>query len=116
MKKAKEITLSNSVSLPLFLVTVMWLAFIVEFFLSTSFHKYGIYPKEILGLKGVIFSPFIHGDYKHLVNNTLPIFILSWALKYFYRNIFQSDFLHTFIPGDLCFMSLFLKFSRLKLL
>jgi membrane associated rhomboid family serine protease len=101
MKKAKEITLLNSVSLPLFLVTVMWLVFIVEFLLGTSFHKYGIFPKNILGLKGIIFSPFIHGDYKHLVNNTLPIFILSWALKYFYRNISNAVFILSWLVGGL---------------
>lgn len=79
----------------------MWFVFVVELFLNTSFYKFGIFPKNILGLKGIIFSPFIHGDYKHLVNNTLPIFILSWALSYFYRNISTVVFILSWFVGGL---------------
>jgi membrane associated rhomboid family serine protease len=39
------------------------------------------------GLKGIIFSPFIHGSLKHLFNNSIPLLLLSMALFYFYRNI-----------------------------
>jgi len=40
-----------------------------------------------VGLRGILFSPFIHGDIKHLFNNTFPLFVLSMALFYFYKNI-----------------------------
>ena len=39
------------------------------------------------GLKGVFFSPFIHSDIYHLYHNSLPLFILTLALFYFYRDL-----------------------------
>ena len=37
-------------------------------------------------MKGILFSPFIHGSVEHLYNNTIPLAILMAALFYFYRN------------------------------
>ena len=42
-------------------------------------------PREISGLKGVLFSPFLHKDIKHLINNSAPILILGTTLFYFFR-------------------------------
>jgi membrane associated rhomboid family serine protease len=39
------------------------------------------------GLKGILFAPFIHGSLKHLFNNSIPLFALSSALFFFYRNV-----------------------------
>jgi membrane associated rhomboid family serine protease len=63
----------------------MWLAKTVEYFLPTNFKPFGLYPRTIEGLKGIICSPFIHEDFKHLTGNTLPFFLLSTAIFYFYR-------------------------------
>jgi membrane associated rhomboid family serine protease len=101
MEQKKPITLLNSVGLPLVLIIAMWSVFFVEHLSSTSYYKLGIYPQRLSGLQGVLFSPFLHGDYKHLVNNTPSIFILTWALRYFYRKISHSIFLISWLVGGL---------------
>lgn len=55
--------------------------------LQTSFHTFGVYPLKPEGLKGILFSPLIHGSYQHLYSNTLPLLILGGALFYFYREL-----------------------------
>jgi membrane associated rhomboid family serine protease len=52
-----------------------------------NFSKYGIYPQTIKGLRGIVFSPFIHGSIQHIYHNTIPLFVLTMALFYFYRPI-----------------------------
>lgn len=52
-----------------------------------SFVKLGIYPRKFSGLIGIITSPFIHGDFQHLINNSLPLFILTAAVFYFYDEL-----------------------------
>lgn len=47
----------------------------------------GILPRTLSGLKGVVLSPFIHGNLSHIANNSLPLFILTTALIYFYREV-----------------------------
>ncbi len=52
-----------------------------------DFNYLGIQPRSVQGLRGILFSPFIHSDIKHLFHNTIPLFVLSMALFYFYRPI-----------------------------
>src|SRR5690606_39586181 len=43
-----------------------------------------IIPLVPAGLKGVIFSPFLHGDMGHLLANSFPIAVLMFLLFQFY--------------------------------
>ena len=88
MEEEKSLKFSfDTLIIPLLFVFIMWFVFFVEITFGHDFTKYGIYPRSFFGLRGVIFSPFIHSTSKHLYNNTMPILILSTALFYFYKNI-----------------------------
>jgi membrane associated rhomboid family serine protease len=99
MHSKQEITLLNSIGLPLLIVFLMWFVFFMEWMLNTRFYELGIFPKSIDGLKGIVFSAFLHGDYKHIINNTLPAFILTWTLSYFYRSLTYKVFLISWLIG-----------------
>jgi len=71
--------------LPMLSVLSIWFAFWAERKLHIDLMTYGIYPRSFEGLRGIIFSPFIHGNAEHLYNNSIPLFILIAALRYFYR-------------------------------
>lgn len=75
------------VAYPIFFVLLIWLVFWFEVRFGFNFSKYGIYPQTFKGLRGVFLSPFIHGDIQHIYHNTIPLFVLSMALFYFYRPI-----------------------------
>ena len=72
---------------PLLFVMVLWVVFWIESRFGLNFNSFGVYPRELKGLRGIVFSPFIHGSLKHLFNNSIPLFVLSSALFYFYRNL-----------------------------
>ena len=78
------------VGYPTVFVLIIWLVFWFEIRFDLSFNHYGIFPRTPEGLRGIIFSPFIHGDLKHLFNNSVPLFVLSMSLFYFYRSISWS--------------------------
>lgn len=71
--------------LPLFFVLAIWSVFWYEINFAVSLNSFGLLPRDLVGLRGIIFSPFIHGSLDHLYNNTLPIAILTLTLFYFYR-------------------------------
>lgn len=75
------------IAYPIFFVLLIWIVFWYEVRFGVNFSKYGVYPQTLKGLRGVIFSPFIHGDIQHIYHNTVPLFVLSTALMYFYRHI-----------------------------
>ena len=72
--------------IPIVFVLVMWLVKIAETLLNQDFSEWGIFPQTLLGLRGILFSPFIHGGWSHLMSNTLPLILLGFGLFHFYRN------------------------------
>ena len=72
---------------PLLLVFVIWLFYWIELRFHINFKAYGIRPHNTMGLRGIFFSPLIHGSLSHLFSNTIPLFVLSMALFYFYKGI-----------------------------
>jgi membrane associated rhomboid family serine protease len=72
--------------IPFLFIFSIWLVYWSEVRFGFRFNDYGVYPRTLKGLRGVIFSPFIHGSMRHLWNNTIPLFLLSAAIIYFYRS------------------------------
>ncbi|MCM4160455.1 rhomboid family intramembrane serine protease [Antarcticibacterium flavum] len=87
-KQEESLTFTSGVlGYPLLFVLLIWLVFWFEIRFGFDFNYLGVRPREWIGLRGVVFSPFIHSDIKHLFNNTIPLFVLSMSLFYFYRRI-----------------------------
>jgi len=90
-----------SLIIPGIFVFLMWLVKIIEILFESDFSLLGIYPLSFKGLPGIIFSPFIHEDFRHLFNNSIPLLMLSTALFYFYSEIALKIFYLTYIMTGL---------------
>lgn len=100
MNKSEKRRLKFSLIIPLFFLMIMWITKIIEYSLDYNLYKYGIYPLKIENISGIFFSPFIHGDFEHLVSNTVPFIFLGTALFYFYRKFaYKVFFLLYFFTG-----------------
>ncbi len=62
----------------------LWLVGILEFVFGAGLNQYGIYPRHLHGLIGILTGPLIHTSWEHLAANTGPVFILGTALLYGY--------------------------------
>ena len=76
----KALIISSSI------VALMWISFFSDWVLPGEFATFGIMPRTISGLKGIIFAPFIHGSWGHLISNTGAIFALTFTLFWCYEN------------------------------
>ena len=94
-------SIKESLVIPIVLAVIMWAIFGWEFFSNSSFSSYGIYPRDFVGLRGIILAPFIHGDFNHIVNNTYPILILGTAIYYFYPKSANYVLLYSFLMTGL---------------
>lgn len=79
--------LLSSMLIPVILLMVMWLVKIVEVVFHLDLGFLGIKPLSVEGLPGIVFFHFLHGNWKHLISNSVPILILGTSLYYFYRPI-----------------------------
>ncbi|MBA4409478.1 MAG: rhomboid family intramembrane serine protease [Odoribacter sp.] len=91
-----------SLLIPLAIVIVFWLVKLIENFYHLDFSTSGILPLQIEGLPGILLSPFIHSSYSHLLSNTIPFLILTFALLYFYRNLAYRIFFLIYILSGIC--------------
>lgn len=83
-----------TLAIPLYFVLFLWFVYWFELKFGYDFTKYGIYPRSFKGLRGILFSPFIHGDIKHLYHNSIPLFVLMFSLLYFYKDIAMKVFVY----------------------
>lgn len=61
------------------MAALMWAVEIVD---AAAFEldRNGIVPREVEGLDGIVFAPFLHGGFGHLIGNTIPFLLLGAAI------------------------------------
>jgi len=63
------------------LVAACWIVFLVN---ALCFHsglnQFGIIPRHVQGLIGILWSPFLHGSLAHLLANTFPLLLFGCIL------------------------------------
>lgn len=61
-------------------VSAIWAGFAAQVVSNNAIVSYGIRPREIDGLWGILWAPFLHGSPEHLIANTVPLLILGWLV------------------------------------
>lgn len=79
--------LINALIYPVLLVAIINIFHLLQYTLQLNWLQFGIFPLRLKNLSGIIFSVFIHGDFNHLFNNSIPLLILGTALFYFYKEV-----------------------------
>jgi len=59
------------------LVVVLWVLEGVDQASGNALDPYGIEPRQLDSLDNVLWAPWLHGGYAHLVSNTVPFFVLG---------------------------------------
>lgn len=77
----------GSIAIPLCLTSCMWLIKLSEVIFHKDLSYLGLTPLSLSGLRGIILMPFLHGNWQHLMTNTIPVIVLGTALYYFYRQV-----------------------------
>jgi len=64
------------------------LVFGIEQITHQSFSNYGLLPREMSGLRGIFFMPFLHSDWSHLLSNMSALFVLGALGIYSFKRLF----------------------------
>ena len=99
--KAERRKFMGSLIIPLIIVTVMWLVKIIEVSYSVRLAQWGVVPHTVNGLIGILTLPFLHGNWEHLLSNTVPILVLGTALYYCYPTLASRVMIITWLGSGL---------------
>lgn len=59
---------------------LMWVVEVADQVAGGRLDRNGIEPRALDGLDGVIWAPFLHGGFDHLIGNTIPFLILGFTI------------------------------------
>ncbi|MBK8580360.1 MAG: rhomboid family intramembrane serine protease [Flavobacteriales bacterium] len=69
---------------PAMAVALMWIVLGFDLVYHLGLSRFGILPRTLEGLRGILFAPFLHGGVDHLLSNSMPLLVLGWFTVYFY--------------------------------
>lgn len=90
----------ESLRFPILAVSFLWLIHIWQMIDVFDPGMYGVMSRRIWGLRGIVTGPLVHGSWKHLISNSIPLFVLTFISLYFYRKVaMQAFWLIYFLTG-----------------
>lgn len=89
----------------LLFICLIWAVYLIDSIFSLNLNYYGIKPRSIDGLVGIVSAPFLHANLYHTLSNTIPLLILILVLSIFYPKIsFRVVVLSIFFGGGLLWL------------
>jgi membrane associated rhomboid family serine protease len=88
MKKFQKNEVSGAV---LYLLSFIFICVLVEIVNFIDHHRlcdYGIFPRQLSGLTGIIAAPFLHYGWEHLITNMISLLFLGGITAVFYPKFF----------------------------
>jgi membrane associated rhomboid family serine protease len=87
------------------LISILWLVYFVNLILPVDLRLYGLKPRDLGGLWGILAAPFLHADIHHLTANTGVLFILlAVALSYNRSLAFRALFVIMLLGGGMVWL------------
>ncbi len=97
--KAAKKRVTNSLFIPFVFVASLWVIKILQLVLDLPLYKFGVLPRTLEGLKGILFYPLIHGNaragstyevlgnFSHLFSNSIPLIVMGFLILHSYQKI-----------------------------
>lgn len=62
------------------MLVAFWVVFIVTTVFDGGLLSLGVIPRTTIGLRGILFAPFLHASLSHLIANSIPFVLLGWLV------------------------------------
>jgi len=90
----------DNLEIALLCVALLWAIYLLNLVLPFDLRIYGIRPRSISGLPGLLFAPFLHYNIRHLFSNSLALApLLFFSLVYSRRLTLEAVIFIALIGG-----------------
>jgi membrane associated rhomboid family serine protease len=83
-------------------LALMWAVFVFTTLTGGALLSLGVIPRTAIGLRGILFAPFLHGSLAHIIANSIPFFMLGWLVMLRDPKHFLPVTLFAMIGSGLC--------------
>lgn len=84
---------------PTVLVALMWVSELIDTAMRGFLDQFGIQPRELDGLPGILAAPLLHGGFDHLIANTATFLVLGVLVAFLTRHFWAVTLGVTIIGG-----------------
>ncbi len=57
---------------------LLYLVEVADLLIPANLEQNGVIPRSVSGLDGIIWAPLLHGEWSHLLGNTLPFLVFAF--------------------------------------
>lgn len=75
-----------AVKIALGFVALVWFIQLLNWGLDLGLERFGVRPRLVAGLLGILLAPLLHGSFSHLFANSLPLLVLVTVMLHLYPN------------------------------
>ena len=75
-----------AVRIALGFVALIWLIQLLNWGLDLELERFGVRPRDLAGLPGILLAPLLHAGFAHLIANSLPLLVLGTGMLHLYPN------------------------------
>jgi membrane associated rhomboid family serine protease len=75
-----------ALKIALYVTGVLWFITFADQYLDLGLGRFGLRPRELRGLLGIVTTPLLHGSSEHLFSNTAPLIVSLTTVLYLYPN------------------------------
>jgi membrane associated rhomboid family serine protease len=75
-----------AVKIALGFVALICLVQLMSWGLDLGLERFGVRPRQLIGLPGILLAPLLHAGFAHLIANSLPLLVLVTAMLHLYPN------------------------------
>ena len=93
----KDSRLVKAIQYPLTFIAMIWGVHILQLLPFLDFRHFGVKPRHVEGLYGILFSPLLHGDFGHLISNSVPLLALGGLIFFFYPRVAWRSLLMIYV-------------------
>lgn len=61
-------------------LAAFWLVFVASSLSGRALLNFGVIPRTTIGLRGILFGPFLHARLNHILANSFPFVVLGWLV------------------------------------
>lgn len=70
----------------LWMAGILWFITITDAYLDLNLGRFGLRPREVFGLWGILTAPLLHSGAEHMFSNTAPLIVSITTILYLYPN------------------------------
>ncbi|PHS15702.1 MAG: rhomboid family intramembrane serine protease [Kangiella sp.] len=80
LREANKAMGSMRIPIVVYIFCLMWIVYFLDFLIPGSLTSWGIQPRSLSGLLGIVFAPILHHGMWHILSNSIPLLVLGILL------------------------------------